>query len=104
MALEIINEIRDTEAQAQKIRQDAQANSKALIKEAQEKGELSIAQAEKKAREESASLVAQANEKAKEIALLSQNDEAAKKETMYALSGKNMEKAAGFIIEELKKQ
>ena len=104
MALEIINAIRGTEQEAQRIRLDAQEAAKGITKAAAEKGEKLVADAEKSAREQSAKLLQEANDKAAEIAKSSEAAEKDEREKMYALSKENMANAARFIIEELKRQ
>lgn len=104
MALEIINAIRGTEDEAQKIRLEAQEAAKTLTKTAAEKGEKLVADAEKAAREQSAKLLQEANEKAEGIVRSSEAAEKDEREKMRALSAKNMANAARFIIEELKRQ
>ena len=104
MALEIINAIRGTEDEAQKIRLDAQESAKAVIKAAQDNGEKLVADAEKSARETSAKMLKEANDKASDITKSSEAAEKDEIENMKTLAEKNMTKAAGFIIEELKRQ
>ena len=104
MALEIINAIRGTEEEAQKIRLDAQESAKAIVKAAQEDGEKLVSDAERSARETSAKMLKEANDKASDIAKSSEAAERDEKEKMRSLAEKNMAKAAGFIIEELKRQ
>ncbi len=104
MALEIINAIRSTEDEAQRIRLEAQEAAKVLTKTAVEKGEKLVADAEKSAREQAAKLLQEANEKAAGIAKSSEAAEKDEREKMCTLSKENMETAARFIIEELKRQ
>jgi vacuolar-type H+-ATPase subunit H len=100
MALEIINAIRGTEDEAQKIKLDAQEAAKAMTKAAAENGEKLVADAEKSAREQAAKLLQNANEEAANIAKSSEAAETDEREKMYSLSKKNMADAARFIIEE----
>lgn len=104
MALEIINAIRSTEEEAQRIRLDAQEAAKTLIKSACENGEKLVSDSEKSAREKSAKLLKEAEETVAEIVKKSEAAESGEKENMRSLSGKNMAQAARFIIEELKRQ
>ncbi|MBE6571974.1 MAG: hypothetical protein E7656_06990 [Ruminococcaceae bacterium] len=104
MALEIINAIRGSEDEAQKIRQDAQIRAREIAKTAEDNGEKLVYDAEKSAREQAAELIDDANEKAKLIAKSSEDAEKGEREKMQSFAEKNMEKAARFIIEELKRQ
>lgn len=104
MALEIINEIRESENQARKIRQDAAAKAKEIIKKSDESGAQLILKREQEARADHTKIIEEAKTRAEKTAEISAEMENQERVRLYDKAEKALNSAAEFIIEELKKQ
>ena len=101
MSLEAILAITKAEDKTRQLRNDAQAEAKRLIAQAQEDGEASVLAAAKKADEEIAELMRKAEEKAKaDASELAQSNEN-KKAAMRVKAEKRLDKAAELIVERI---
>jgi len=98
MALEIINAIRGSEDEAQKIRQDAQIRAREIAKTAEDNGEKLVYDAEKSAREQAAELIDDANEKAKLIAKALRTPKRASAKKCSLLQRKTWKRRQGLLL------
>lgn len=101
MSFEAITSITEAEAEARYTVSSAQTRAKQMLEDAQSAGELAVEAACAKAENELAELNRQAGEKAKTGAAGLAGELETKKAAMRARAERNMDKAAGLVVERI---
>lgn len=104
MSKEIVNKIKEAEAQAQKIKNDAQEEAKARVKAAEEQGKKLCEKAQQNAEKENKEKLSLARTRSEELLAKTQEQAEADVEAKKEAAEFNMREAVRFIISGVNEQ